>query len=125
MRCDDASRALYEGKTGADLELHLSACEECRLLAEDLDQIRQAFDRARAEWEPSPSFRVRLPAAPWRKLAIAAGILLLPLAAWAGASLQPPSSSYDLGAVLEPRPPAPPPSDREILATLFPEVTQP
>ena len=36
MRCDDASRALYAGESAPDLEIHLSACDECRLLAQDL-----------------------------------------------------------------------------------------
>jgi len=125
MRCEDASRALYAGESDPELKIHLSACEECRLLAEDLAQIRQAFDRARAEWVPSPAFRVTLPAAPWKKLAIAASILVLPLFGWALLSVRPPAPSTNISTLLDPRPPAPTPSDREILATIFPEVRQP
>ncbi len=125
MRCEDASRALYAGETGPELEIHLSACDECRLLAEDLSQIRQAFARARQEWAPSPAFKVCLPATPWKKLAIAAAILILPLFGWAASSFRTPEPSYSLSGILQPRPPSPPPSDREILATIFPEVTQP
>jgi len=125
MLCEDASRALYAGETGPDLEVHLSACEQCRLLAEDLAQLQRAFARARAEWAPSPAFRIRLPVIPWKRLAIAAALLLLPLAGWTALSLRAPDPSRDLHAILLPRPPSPPPSDREILATLLPEVTQP
>lgn len=125
MRCEDASRAIHLGESSPELEFHLSACDECRLLAEDLGQIQRAFARARVEWAPSPSFRVDLPAAPWKRLAIAALLLLVPLAGWAAASFREPRPAYDLGAVLEPRPPRATPSDREILASLFPEVIQP
>jgi hypothetical protein len=125
MRCEDASRALHMGESSPELEIHLSACDECRLLAEDLGQIQRAFARARVEWVPSPAFKVRLPAAPWKRLAIAAALLLIPLASWAASSFRPLRTAYDLGAVLEPRPPRATPSDREILATLFPEVMQP
>lgn len=119
MRCDDAARDLHGGRTSPDLELHLSACDECRLLAEDLAQLARAFARAREEWAPSEAFRVTLPAAPWKKLAIAACLLVLPLAGWAWSALGAAPPAYDLSVILEPRPPAAPPSDREILATLF------
>ncbi len=125
MRCEDASRALYLGETGPELELHLSACAECRLIAEDLAQLGKAFARARSEWAPSPAFRVRLPVTSWRKLAVAALLMLVPLAGWAAASLAPTEPSYDVGTILAPRNPVPPPSDRELLATLFPEVPRP
>jgi hypothetical protein len=125
MRCEDASRALYAGETGPELEIHLSACDECRLLAEDLAEMQKAFARARAEWAPSPAFRVRLPEIPWKRLAVAAAILVLPLFGWAANSFRTPEPSYGVGAILQPRPPSPPPSDREILATIFPEVMQP
>jgi hypothetical protein len=126
MRCDDAAAILTRrGERTPELELHLSACDECRMIAEDFAGLERAFARARAEWAPSAAFRVRLPAAPWRKLAVAACLLLVPLAFWAWRSIEPPSPSYDLGAVLEPRPPAPPPSDPEILATLFLEEGRP
>lgn len=125
MRCEEAARLLYTGTTSPDLEIHLSACEECRRIAEDLAEIREAFALARAEWAPSPGFRVPLPAAPWKRLAAAAGLLLIPLFAWASLSGRPAEPDRDLGAILEPRPPAPIPSDREILATIFPEVMRP
>lgn len=127
MRCEEAARQLYAGNPdpGPELEVHLSSCEECRRLAEDLSELRQAFARARAEWVPSPGFRVRLPSAPWRRLAVAAGLLLIPLFAWAALSRRPPEPAYDLEALLAPPLPAPVPSDREILATIFPEVMRP
>jgi hypothetical protein len=118
MHCEDAARALYAGENPPDLELHLSACDECRLLSEDLAQMNGAFSRARAEWAPSPSFRVRLPLAPWRRLAIAASLLVIPLAGWAVASVRAPRPDYDVSALLEPRTPSTP-SDRELLGSLF------
>ena len=124
MHCEDAARALYAGETPAELELHLSACDECRLLSEDLSQMQGAFARARAEWAPSPAFRVILPRAPWRRLAIAASLLVIPLAGWALASIRAPQSTYyDVATMLEPRP-ASEPSDRELLGALFLEETQ-
>jgi len=125
MHCEDAARALYAGEHPADLDLHLSACDECRLLSEDLAQMNGAFARARAEWVPSPGFRVPLPAAPWRRLAIAASLIVIPLAGWAAFSIQQVSRpNYDVSALLEPRTPRPP-SDRELLGSLFLEETQP
>lgn len=119
MHCEDASRALYAGETPAELELHLSACDECRLLSEDLAQMKGAFALARVEWVPSPAFRVTLPLAPWRRLAIAASLLVIPLAGWALASLRAPQSTYyDVATMLEPRPAAEP-TDRELLGALF------
>jgi hypothetical protein len=125
MHCDEASRRLYAGEASPELDVHLSACDECRLLAEDLAQLGRAFRLARAEWAPSASFRVRLPAAPWRRLAVAACLLVVPLAAWAGASLRPAHADYDLTSLLEPRPAAAPSTDREILASLFLEESRP
>jgi hypothetical protein len=119
MHCDDAAHALTRGERAPELELHLSACDECRGMAEDFAGLDRAFARARAEWSPSPAFRVRLPAAPWRKLAVAACLLLLPLAALAAGSVREARPGYDVGAILEPRAQQAPPSDREILATLF------
>jgi predicted anti-sigma-YlaC factor YlaD len=124
MHCDDAARALYAGETPADLEVHLSACDECRLLSEDLAQMNGAFAQARAQWAPSPSFRVNLPLAPWRRLAIAASLLVIPLAGWAALSVRAERPSYDLAALLEPRAAATEPSDRELLGTLFLEETR-
>lgn len=124
MQCEEAARALYDGRTNPQVEVHLSACDECRLLAEDLSQLADAFGRARAEWAPSASFRVRLPAAPWRKLAIAACLLVLPLAAWAAASTLPARPGYDVASILDPQPAAPA-SDRQLLATLFLEEPRP
>ena len=118
MHCDDAARALYAGEVSSDLEVHLSACDECRHLSEDLAQMNQAFAAARTEWVPSPRFKVVLPLAPWRRLAIAASILVIPLAGWAFASLQAGRPNYDVAAVLEPRAIAQP-SDRELLGALF------
>ena len=121
MHCDDAARALYAseaGETPPDLELHLSACDECRLLAEDLAQMNGAFAQARAAWAPSPAFRVALPIAPWRRLAIAASLLVIPLAGWAASTLWSPRPNYDVASVLEPRT-TPEQTDRELLATLF------
>jgi len=124
MHCEDAARALYSGETPPDLDLHLSACDECRLLSEDLAQMNGAFARARAEWAPSPAFHVALPFAPWRRLAIAASLLVIPLAGWAAFSIQTPKPDYDVSALLEPRTPHAP-SDRELLGSLFLEETQP
>jgi len=126
MHCDDAARALYAseaGETLPDLEVHLSACDECRHLSEDLAQMNRAFALARTDWVPSPAFRVVLPLAPWRRLAIAASILVLPLAGWAVASVWPSRPAYDVAALLEPRTIAEP-SDRELLGALFLEETR-
>ncbi|HVR83728.1 MAG TPA: hypothetical protein VMU54_05405 [Planctomycetota bacterium] len=118
MHCDDAARALYAGEALSDLEVHLSACDECRHLSEDLAQMNRAFALARAEWAPSPRFRVILPLAPWRRLAIAASLLVVPLAGWAVASVWPSRPAYDVAAVFEPRAISEP-SDRELLGALF------
>ena len=118
MHCDDAARSLYAGEPSPDLELHLSACDECRLLAEDLAQMNGAFAQARAAWTPSPAFRVVLPTAPWRRLAIAASLLLIPLAGWAASTVWSPRPNYDVASVLEPRAAAEQ-TDRELLGTLF------
>jgi hypothetical protein len=125
MHCEDAARALYARETPPELDVHLSACDECRLLAEDLAQLNSAFALARAEWAPSSAFHVTLPLAPWRRLAIAASLLVIPLAGWAVASVRAPQPiKYDLAALLEPRPAADP-SDRELLGALFLEESQP
>ena len=126
MRCDDASRALYAGESAPDLEIHLSACDECRLLAQDLAGLSKAFTRARAEWVPSPAFRVVVPSVNWRRLAAAACLLLLPLAGAAAMSLRsaPVGPARDLGAIFEP-PASAEPTDRQILATLFLQEEQP
>jgi hypothetical protein len=118
MHCEDAARRLYAGERTPELEIHLSACDECRLISEDLAGLSDAFARARSEWAPSPRFRVTIPTVPWRKLAIAACLLVLPLAGWAATTLRTPRTNYDLGAVLEPTPPTTP-SDPQILASLF------
>ena len=118
MHCDDAARALYGGETLPDLEVHLSACDECRHLSEDLAQMNRAFALARTEWMPSPAFHVVLPLAPWRRLAIAASLLVIPLAGWAVASVWPSRPNYDVASVLEPRAIAEP-TDRELLGVLF------
>jgi hypothetical protein len=119
MHCEEAAHALYAGRRTPEVELHLSACDECRLLAEDLAGLSRAFARARAEWAPSPAFRVDLPRAPWRRLAIAACLLVLPLAGWAYGSLRPSRPSYDVAPLLLDSPAAAAPSDRQLLATLF------
>ena len=118
MHCEDAARALDAGETLPDLELHLSACDECRHLSEDLAQMNRAFALARTEWVPSPAFRVVLPLAPWRRLAIAASLLVIPLAGWAAASVLSTRPNYDVAAVLEPAAIAET-SDRELLGVLF------
>ena len=124
MHCEDAARALYAGETLPELEVHLSACDECRHLSEDLAQMNRAFALARTEWVPSPRFRVILPLAPWRRLAIAASLLVIPLAGWAASSVwSPRPASYDLATVFEPRAEAEP-SDRELLGALFLEETR-
>jgi|ERR1043166_4356005 predicted anti-sigma-YlaC factor YlaD len=118
MHCEDAARRLYAGERTPELEIHLSACDECRLLSEDLAGLGDAFALARTEWAPSPDFKVTLPAAPWRKLAIAACLLVLPLAGWAASSIRAARANYDLSAVFDPSAPQTP-SDPQILATLF------
>jgi hypothetical protein len=123
MQCDDAARALYAGETLTDLDVHLSACDECRVLSEDLAEMNRTFALARTSWVPSPRFRVILPLAPWRRLAIAASLLVIPLAGWAAASVWPSRPSYDVAAVFEPRAIAEP-SDREVLGALFLEETR-
>lgn len=125
MHCEEAAHRLYAGRRDPELELHLSACEECRLLAEDLEGLAAAFARARAAWAPSPTFRVRPPLAPWRRLAIAACLLVVPLAVWAWTSLSAAPPRYGLEAVLDPPAPSLPPSDRHLLATLFLQETRP
>ena len=124
MHCEDAARALYAGETLPGLEVHLSACDDCRHLAEDVAEMNRAFASARTEWAPSPAFRVDLPLAPWRRLAIAASLLVIPLAGWAVASILSVRPSYDVAAVLEPRA-ADQPSDRELLGALFLEDSRP
>lgn len=123
MHCEDAARALYAGGTLPGLEVHLSACDECRHLSEDLAQMNRAFALARTEWAPSPRFTVVLPLAPWRRLAIAASLLVLPLAGWALASVLSSRPSYDVAAVFEPGT-LTEPSDREVLGALFLEETR-
>lgn len=125
MHCEDAARALYEGKSPPDLELHLSACDDCRLLSEDLARLTDAFAQARRTWVPSPGFRVQLPLAPWRRLAIAASLLVVPLAGWALASVrETPQPKVDVVSLLEPAAAAVP-SDRELLGTLLLEESRP
>lgn len=124
MHCDDATRALYAGESPAGLDLHLSACDECRLLSEDLAQMNDAFAQARTAWTPSPGFRVTLPLAPWRRLAIAASLLVIPLAGWAALSVRDPiRPAYDVAALLEPAV-STAPSDRELLGSLFLEESR-
>jgi hypothetical protein len=120
MRCDDASRALYAGESAPELEIHLSACDECRLLERDLAGLSRAFTSARAAWVPSPAFRVVLPSVNWRRLAVAACLLLLPLAGAAAMSLRSSATDAprDLSAIFEPASPVAP-TDRQILATLL------
>jgi hypothetical protein len=127
MHCDDAARALYAGETAAGLEIHLSACDECRLLAQDLGGLNRAFAQARADWKPSRAFKIVLPpSVNWRRLAAAACLLLLPLAGAAWTSLRPEAApaQADLGAILQPSA-TPAPTDRQILATLFLPEEQP
>jgi len=125
MHCEDAARALYAAENPPGLDLHLSACDECRLLSEDLAEMNGAFARARTEWVPSPAFRVTLPLAPWRRLAIAASLLMIPLAGWALLSIRESSRpAYDVASLLEPSTPTPP-SDRELLGSLFLGETRP
>jgi hypothetical protein len=123
MHCEDAARALYAGETLPELEVHLSACDECRHLSEDLAQMNSAFALARTSWAPSPRFRVVLPLAPWRRLAIAASLLVIPLAGWAVASILSSRPTYDMAAVFEPSTVAES-SDRELLGALFLEETR-
>jgi len=124
MQCDQAVRMLHAGEPSPDLEIHLSACDACRAVADDLAQLAGAFARARAEWALPSTFHVRLPAAPWKKLAIAASLLFLPLAAWAWTSVDGPRPSNDVSLILE-RTSAAPPSDRETLGLLFLQEGQP
>ena len=126
MHCDDAARALYAGETSPGLEIHLSACDECRLLSQDLAGLNRAFARARTEWVPSAPLKLPAPPVNWRRLAAAACLLLLPLAGAAAMSLRTEAavSKPDLGAILNPAAP-PAPTDREILATLFLSEDQP
>jgi hypothetical protein len=119
MHCEDAARALIADDAAPDLEIHLSACDACRLLAEDLREIQGAFRAARTSWAPRKEIRVRPPLLPWRRLAIAASLLLLPLAGWAVHSLRPAAEPrYMLLSVLDPGP-ARAFSDRELLGSLF------
>lgn len=126
MHCDDAARALYAGETSPGLEIHLSACDECRLLSQDLAGLNRAFARARSEWAPASPLRLPAPPVNWRRLAAAACLLLLPLAGAAWMSVRPeaPAARIDLGAILNPTTP-PAPTDRQILATLFLSEEQP
>ncbi|HZE99982.1 MAG TPA: hypothetical protein VE981_23445 [Planctomycetota bacterium] len=124
MHCDDAARAIHAVETSPDLDVHLSACDECRLLSDDLAQMNRAFALARTEWVPSPAFRVNLPLAPWRRLAIAASLLVLPLAGWAVASILGSRPDYDVAAVLEPAVVTVEPTDRQLLGALFLEETR-
>lgn len=124
MHCDEAARRLYAGESGPELEIHCSACEDCRLIAEDLAGLGRAFARARAEWAPSPGFRVTLPSVPWRKMAVAACLLVLPLASWAAHSLRSPDPGLNVSVLVEPRDTASP-SDRQLLGALFLEESQP
>ena len=120
MRCEDAAPLIHAGESSPDLEVHLSACDDCRMLSEDLAELGAAFARARETWVPPENFRVHLPLAPWKKMAIAACMLVVPLATWAGLSTRAPRPNYDLGSIVDPAPPSPP-SDRETLARLLME----
>lgn len=120
MRCEEAAALIQAGESSPDLEIHLSACDDCRLLAEDLAELQEGFARARETWAVPKDFRVSLPLAPWKKMAIAACLLVVPLAAWAGLSIHKPHPNYDMGAILAPSPPSLP-SDRETLARLLME----
>ena len=124
MHCNEAARRLTAGESAPELEIHCSACEECRLLAEDLAGLGRAFARARAEWAPSSGFRVTLPSVPWRKMAVAACLFVLPLASWAALSLRSADPSVDVSLLLEPRVTASP-SDPQLLGALFLEESQP
>lgn len=126
MHCDDATRRLYAGESAAELDIHLSACDDCRLLAQDLAGLNRAFGKAREAWTPSPSFRVVLPSVNWRRWAAAACLLLLPLAGAAAWSLRPETAAprRDLSVILAPAAPQPA-TDRQILATLFLTEEQP
>ena len=121
MRCEDATRAISAGDASPDVEIHLSACDDCRLAARDWAGLRSAFARARAEWRPSPGFRVVVPSVDWRRLAVAACLLLLPLAAAAVASLRSsaePAPAPSMAVLLDPAAPTVP-SDRQLLASFF------
>lgn len=120
MNCNDAARALHAGQVNEELEIHLSACEDCRALGEDLGQLQQLFAQARVAWAPSPGLRIALPMAPWRRLAIAASFLVAPLGVWAYFSVSEPSRPEPgVSFLLEPRVPATRPSDREALGLMF------
>jgi predicted anti-sigma-YlaC factor YlaD len=125
MRCDDAIRALNAGMRVPEVDIHLSACEECRAFGEDLAQLGRAFARARAAWTAPATLRLRLPVAPWRRLAVAAGLLFVPLAAWAVALVaQGPRVEHVVSFPMEARPPASP-TDRELLTSMFMPESQP
>ena len=119
MHCEDAARSLHAGQSSPELDIHLSACDDCRAMAEDLSQLGRAFAHARSEWAPSPTFRVHLPAAPWRRLAIAASLLLIPLAGWAIATARGSDPTYDVADLVEPGSTETAPSERETLGQLF------
>ncbi len=128
MQCDDAARALDMGERTPDLEIHLSACDACRAVADDMAQLGRAFERARTEWRPRPDFRVTLPPAraPWRKLAIAASLLVLPLFGWAAVTVAAPSRpNHDVGFILRTPSREAPASDRQVLTTMFLPENQP
>lgn len=118
MRCDEAAAALAAGEAPPGLDIHLSACDDCRALARDFAGLRKSFARAREEWTPSPAFRIVLPSVPWRRLAAAACLLLLPLAGAAAASLRAPEPAADVAVLLD-APRVPVPTGRQLLATLF------
>jgi len=128
MQCDDAVRALDLGERTPELEIHLSACDACRAIADDQAQLGRAFERARAEWRPSADFRVRRPAAraPWRRLAVAASLLVLPLLGWAAATVATPARpNHDVGFILRTGSREAPASDRQVLTTMFLPENQP
>ena len=118
MRCDEAAAALAAGEAPEGLDIHLSACDDCRALARDFAGLQKAFARAREEWTPSPAFRIVLPSVPWRRLAAAACLLLLPLAGAAAFSLRAQEAEVDVAALLD-EPRVSVPTDRQLLATLF------
>lgn len=125
MHCDDVIYALYAGESSLDIEIHLSGCDECRRLDEDLRDIRRACARARAEWHPSRTLRLRFPSVPWKRLAIAACLLIIPLAAGAFASLSSGGPEADASPLLQAPSADIAPTNSQILGALLFEEAQP
>ena len=42
MLCEDAAPLIHAGESSPDLEVHLSACDDCRMLSEDLAELGAA-----------------------------------------------------------------------------------